>query len=239
MTKAMTTKATMTKAMMIRNLGSVTMPVTMPVMMRSRNMRRRASQAWVSIALAILLLAVAVSPALAQQMIYIPIVAAPDQQGGGDDDSTSDCLLNEFEATLAQAIVSHPDQRRVNPVCHPLLAQAARAKARDMALRGYFSHTNPDGIGPNDLVRQTGYPLPDWYGSGSVNNIESIAGGYTTPELAWTAWQNSSGHRTHLLGTDSFYAGQTAYGLGYYYNEGSPLEHYWVFLSAPLPEAAQ
>ena len=102
-----------------------------------------------------------------------------------------------------------------------------------MARRRYFGHTNPDGFGPNYLVRQAGYVLPSYYGAEpDANNIESIAGGYPTAEATWQGWMSSSGHRDHLLGLTSFWAEQIEYGVGYAYDPTSPYRHYWVVITA-------
>lgn len=180
-----------------------------------------------------------VQPAMAQggYQIFIPSATNDAIIGLGGDPEPSACSLNEQEAVVAQFAENDPGQRRDTMVCDPILAQVARAKARDMALRGYFSHTTPDGEGPNLWVRNAGYQLPDWYGaSASANNIESISAGYSTPEAAWNAWIESQGHRTHVLGTQSFYASQEAYGIGYYFSPDSEYQHYWVFISAPIAE---
>jgi hypothetical protein len=175
-------------------------------------------------------------PVAAQSyQIYVPLVttegSGPKSSGG----EATQCGLNEQELAIAQLMLTDPGQQRSNPICDPILAQVARARARDMALRGYFSHTNPDGEGPNLLAREAGYALPEWYGSNQdANNIESIGGGYSSPEAAWQGWLGSPTHRTHVLATQEFYAQQEAYGVGYYYDPNSPFGYYWVFISAPL-----
>jgi hypothetical protein len=195
----------------------------------------------VCLALALATLLLMPRPASAQEpearsyQLYVPAISTAGP--GGTGSAPEECALNAEETTLAGLVVGDPGQQRDNPVCDPVLAQVARARARDMALRGYLSHTNPDGDGPNLLVREAGYRLPDWYGDKqNSNNIESIGGGHTSANAAFQGWLNSPAHRTHVLGTQSFYADQEAYGVGYYYNADSPLKHYWVFLSAPLPE---
>lgn len=118
-----------------------------------------------------------------------------------------------------------------------LLAQVARERALDLGNRNYFSHVNPEGNGPNFLVRQAGYQLPSWWSTDPAHNyIESIAGGYPTAESAWNAWLKSSGHRRHVLAENDFWAEQTNFGIGYAFVSNSKYCHYWVFLSAP-PES--
>ncbi len=127
-------------------------------------------------------------------------------------------------------------QRRPFLVLDPLLEQVARAKAADLANRDYFDHTNPDGCGPNWLVEQAGYPLPEHYDhSRDGNNIESLAAGYASAGDTWDGWMDSSGHRQHLLATHPFYAEQTHVGIGYVNRPGSRYTHYWVVLTAPPP----
>jgi uncharacterized protein YkwD len=160
-------------------------------------------------------------------LTYIPLLANPIA-------NPTACSLNAQEQAVASLAINHPDQGRKTLDCHPILARVARERALDMGKRGYFSHTNPDGYGPNYLVRQAGYQLPSWWSSEPTTNyIESIAGGYPTPEAAWQAWLNSPGHRRHVLGENEFWAEQTNYGIGYAYVAGSPYRHYWVFITAP------
>jgi len=156
---------------------------------------------------------------------YIPLVTNPNP---------TSCSLNAQEQAVASLAINHPDQGRKTLDCHPILAQVARERALDMGTRRYFSHTNPDGYGPNYLVRQAGYQLPSWWPTEPTENyIESIAGGYPTPEAAWQAWLDSPGHQRHVLGENEFWAEQTNYGIGYAYVAGSPYRHYWVFITAP------
>lgn len=140
---------------------------------------------------------------------------------------------NAQEIAIANYMRQDPNQQRPSLNWNSTLAQVARARALDMATRGYFGHVNPDGYGPNYLVQQAGYQLPSWYDqSPTANNIESIAGGAATPTDVWNLWMSSSSHRTHLLGLDPFYAAQIDYGIGYVYVPGSPFGYYWVVITA-------
>ncbi len=144
-------------------------------------------------------------------------------------------LANE-EQELANCLVrdrgQHRDSRHM--VLDPVLTSVARARAADMAKRHYFSHTNPDGNGPNFLARAAGYPLPpSWGRSRGGNFIESISAGHATAEAAWEAWMRSPMHRTHLLAHSSFYRDQTNFGIGFYSDPASPFRRYWVILTAP------
>lgn len=164
------------------------------------------------------------SPTLSNEdyFVYLPIINTPS------------CILSIEEFTLAFLIATDSNQIRPSMNCNPTLAEVARSRALDMGQRNYFDHVNPDGVGPNYLVSQAGYTLPDgWTTPATLNYIESIASGYPTAGLAFNAWMNSAGHRTHILGQDIFWATQTNFGVGYAYVENSTYKHYWVFISAP------
>ena len=143
--------------------------------------------------------------------------------------------LNAEERQLAARLTGDRGQRRDRSRMHPdpILTAVARARAEDMAKRRYFAHVNPDGSGPNYLVRSAGYSLPSSWGSRSANFIESIGAGYATAEQAWEGWMNSSSHRTHLLASSSFYRDQTNFGIGSYVDPSSPFRRYWVIITAP------
>ncbi len=159
----------------------------------------------------------------ADPFTYLPLILKPPA-----------CQQNSQELQIANYAINHPNQGRQTMTCHPILAQVARERALDLGSRNYFSHVNPDGHGPNFLVRQAGYQLPSWWSTDpSLNYIESIAGGYTTAESAWNAWLNSSGHRRHVLAENDFWAEQTNFGIGYAFVSDSKYGHYWIFLSAP------
>jgi uncharacterized protein YkwD len=88
------------------------------------------------------------------------------------------------------------NSRRADAGCGPLTANAtltsvARAHSADMAARGFFSHTNPDGLDPFERMRAAGY-------NGRIMG-ENIAAGFTTADAVMNAWMNSSGHRANIL----------------------------------------
>lgn len=153
--------------------------------------------------------------------VYLPILYNPS------------CLTAAQEIQLAQLLVEDPQQQRPSLTCNNILAQVAHARAADMAEREYFDHVNPDGYGPNYLVEQAGYILPDFYGDDpQANYIESIAAGNSTVDATWQQWMNSPGHREHLLALNNFYKDQIEYGVGYAYDPNSPYRHYWVIITA-------
>jgi len=161
--------------------------------------------------------------------LYLPMISANAVSAANQA-----CELNAREEAVLKLVAEDPGQQRKEIRCNPVLARVARERARDMATRGYFNHVNPDGYGPNYLVRAAGYSLPDWYDkSDTANNIESIGGGYTDAHAVFQAWLSSEYHRIHVLGTVGFYAEQEEIGIGFYEDADSPYGTYWVFISAP------
>ena len=86
---------------------------------------------------------------------------------------------------------------------------AARLHSMDMAVRGFFDHTNPDGESPWDRVDETDYT---GFASG-----ENIAAGYPDPAAVMEGWMNSPGHCSNIMNPDN-----DELGVGYY--EGD----YWT-----------
>lgn len=73
------------------------------------------------------------------------------------------------------------------------LAQAAQAKAADMAANNYWAHTSPAGKTPWTFIDATGYS----YESAG----ENLAYGFATSNDTITGWMNSPGHRANMLNT--------------------------------------
>ncbi len=72
------------------------------------------------------------------------------------------------------------------------LAQAAQAKANDMAARNYWAHNTPDGSPPWVFINNAGY---------SYNRAgENLACGFNDSTAVITGWYNSPSHRDNLLG---------------------------------------
>jgi uncharacterized protein YkwD len=71
------------------------------------------------------------------------------------------------------------------------LATAAGRHSADMARRGYFSHTTPEGVTFSTRITNAGYR---WSFVG-----ENIALGQRTPAAVMRAWMTSPGHRANIL----------------------------------------
>jgi hypothetical protein len=76
----------------------------------------------------------------------------------------------------------------------PLLQAAAQQKADDMASKGYFAHTSPQGLTPWYWFERVGYNF-DYAG-------ENLAVNFSDSQDVTTAWMNSPEHRANILSTD-------------------------------------
>lgn len=100
------------------------------------------------------------------------------------------------DATVETAVLTLVNQERGKAGCGPLtadsrLATAARLHSEDMAARGFFDHTTPDGVTFDQRITKAGYR---WSGA-----AENIAKGQTTPASVMDSWMHSPGHRANIL----------------------------------------
>lgn len=74
---------------------------------------------------------------------------------------------------------------------NPQLVAVAQAKANDMATKGYFAHTSPEGLDPWHWFKLEGYAF-DYAG-------ENLAVDFADSGDVERAWMNSPTHRQNLL----------------------------------------
>ncbi|MFF5858858.1 sigma-70 family RNA polymerase sigma factor [Streptomyces sp. NPDC012751] len=97
--------------------------------------------------------------------------------------------------TVAQ-VIALVNKERAAAGCGPVtedgqLDGAAQGLSDDMAARGFFDHTDPDGDGPGERITAAGYR---WSTYG-----ENIARGQQSPQAVMDSWMNSPGHRANIL----------------------------------------
>ncbi|MFE7353901.1 CAP domain-containing protein [Streptomyces sp. NPDC057543] len=117
-------------------------------------------------------------------------------------------------ATSAQAaVLALVNQERSKVGCSPVTASATLASlaqnfSDDMAARGFFDHTDPDGRTPWDRASAAGVQ-----GLGG----ENIARGQADAQAVMDAWMNSDGHRANILNCD-----YKTLGVGVHFGAGGP-----------------
>ncbi|MEE1756965.1 CAP domain-containing protein [Streptomyces sp. SP18CS02] len=117
------------------------------------------------------------------------------------------------EAAAEAAVLRLVNAERAKVGCSPLrasssLASLAGSFSKDMAERGFFSHTDPDGATPWDRAQKAGV---------SGLGAENIARGQVDAEAVMDSWMNSEGHRANILNCD-----YTTLGVGVHFEEGGP-----------------
>lgn len=88
------------------------------------------------------------------------------------------------------------------------LAALAGAFSADMAERGFFDHTDPDGDTPWARAEQAGV---------STLGGENIARGQADAAAVMASWMDSDGHRANILNCD-----YTTLGVGVQFGDGGP-----------------
>ena len=116
-------------------------------------------------------------------------------------------------ASAESAVSDIVNKERVKAGCSPLTASSAlsdlaRAHSKDMAARGFFGHTNPDGETPWDRADKAGV-------SGFAG--ENIARGQADAQVVMASWMTSEGHRANILNCDFM-----TLGVGVHIADGGP-----------------
>ncbi|NEB41608.1 CAP domain-containing protein [Streptomyces sp. SID14515] len=120
------------------------------------------------------------------------------------------------DASARTEVLALVNQERAKVGCSPLstsapLTSLAQNFSEDMAARGFFDHTDPDGDTPWDRAAQAGVQ-----GLGA----ENIARGQADAQAVMEAWMNSDGHRENILNCD-----YKTIGIGVHEGSGGP---WWV-----------
>jgi uncharacterized protein YkwD len=138
-----------------------------------------------------------------------------------------DCGLHPKAKQLALLIINDSQQKRSRLSCNLILAQVAAQKAQEMAEKGTVTHY-AGNVGANKRLIDAGYPLPDSYPTLYHNQVEAVAGGFSSADEVWQELKDSDGHRAHMLGEHSFYLEQDEIGVAFYRKWHSPHVEYWV-----------
>lgn len=113
---------------------------------------------------------------------------------------------NFFASIVESVLIQQTNSNRqtthlASLVTDSLLTQAAQARAEDMAKKGYFSHTSPEGYLPWHWFDQVGYKYQ--YAG------ENLAVNFSDSKDTVNAWMESPTHRANIL--DAHY---TRIGIG-------------------------
>ncbi|MCI3224374.1 CAP domain-containing protein [Streptomyces sp. NP-1717] len=116
-------------------------------------------------------------------------------------------------ATAEAEVLALVNEERAKAGCQPLRADTAlnglaEAFSKDMADRGFFDHTDPDGDTPWDRADEAG-----------ITNLggENIARGQADAQAVMASWMASEGHRENILNCD-----YKTIGIGAHFAGGGP-----------------
>jgi uncharacterized protein YkwD len=134
--------------------------------------------------------------ALTAALAALALTAAPASAAGGTcakaDQPLASMSAGEAEAVVLCVTNAERAARGLGTLKRdPRLARTARDHSDDMARRGYFDHTSPDGRTAEDRVNASGYR---WSAYG-----ENLAMGYGTAQEAVAGWVASPAHCRNLL----------------------------------------
>ena len=125
-------------------------------------------------------------------------------------------LIPDLEGRIHALINSERDMKAIKLLpLDDILSGLARTHSEDMAKRGFFSHTNPEGKGPRARLDAAGYECRNHMGENIYqNNLYSsvtVKGKKTTYDWnslekiaagTFKAWIDDPGHRDNILQTD-------------------------------------
>lgn len=111
-------------------------------------------------------------------------------------------ITNAFRARYNQPAVEYS----------ALATRVAQSYTKDMALRDYFSHTNPEGDGPLDRILAGGLDVQ--------KVTENLAAGYPDAIQVLKGWVDSASHRQGMLESNEYL------GVGAYYYADSKYQYY-------------
>jgi uncharacterized protein YkwD len=146
-------------------------------------------RAWTAAAVGAVLSIVLVSPAGARNDRFVTRATATKDAAAS---------VSALEAQVLADVNAVRRQRGLRPLrFSPALARAADAHSRDMARRGYFSHTSPDGAAFWQRVQRF-YPSAGFRAWAVGENLV-----WASPDLnsasALSMWMGSPPHRANLV----------------------------------------
>ncbi|MFF5028152.1 CAP domain-containing protein [Streptomyces collinus] len=138
---------------------------------------------------------------------------APSRTAGKAPTASTPPVTVSRENAVEAEVLKLVNEERAKVGCSALAANSSLSKlaetfSGDMAARGFFDHTDPDGASPWDRAAKAG--VTDLGG-------ENIARGQADAAAVMAAWMNSPGHRANILNCD-----YKTLGVGVHFGSGGP-----------------
>ncbi|MCA1060875.1 cell wall-binding repeat-containing protein [Rossellomorea aquimaris] len=107
-----------------------------------------------------------------------------------------DADMGELKTSMEKQLRDQANALRARHLIAPLkedkeAREVARAHSKDMAVRNYFSHDNPEGLSPFQRLSKAGISY--------TSAGENIAAGQFNAIAVHDEWVNSAGHRKNIL----------------------------------------
>ncbi|OYP20088.1 hypothetical protein CFC35_12115 [Streptomyces sp. FBKL.4005] len=139
--------------------------------------------------------------------------STPSRTATGAPAPASSPVTVSREAVAEAEVLKLVNEERAKVGCSPLAANSSLTKlaesfSDDMAARGFFGHTDPDGRSPWDRAAAAGIT--------SLGG-ENIARGQADAAAVMESWMNSPGHRANILNCDF-----KTLGVGVHFGPGGP-----------------
>ncbi|MFF8407913.1 CAP domain-containing protein [Streptomyces omiyaensis] len=137
---------------------------------------------------------------------------APTTEAPAEETKAAGSTADRADAAEAEVLrLVNVERGKVG--CSPVqrsegLARLAGDFSADMADRGFFDHTDPDGATPWSRAQAAGI---------TSLGAENIARGQVDATAAMVSWMNSDGHRANILNCDF-----TTLGVGVHFADGGP-----------------
>ncbi|WP_416973196.1 CAP domain-containing protein [Streptomyces sp. 4F14] len=152
------------------------------------------------------------TPSKAAEAAEAPAKETPAEKPAAQAPAKAASAVSAELQAAAQVLVL-VNEERAKVGCSALSANSALAGlaqefSEDMAARGFFDHTDPDGKSPWDRASAAG--ISDLAG-------ENIARGQADAASVMEAWMNSPGHKANILNCDF-----KTLGVGVHFGSGGP-----------------
>ena len=108
----------------------------------------------------------------------------------------------EYEQRIVQLINAEREKAGLRRLTvDPILTEAARGRARDMVIRNYYHHYNPEADTIWDEMKKQGYGALFEYAA------DNLCAGSRTPENYHEAFMNSPGHKANIMNPNHTHIG--------------------------------
>ena len=119
-----------------------------------------------------------------------------------ENKAEAEAQQDAHERRVIELINIEREQRGIGTLAWDSRLQAiAKAHSEDMASKGYFEHTNMEGLDYRERAIAAGYRCPNPKWQGVAENLYFGGGIHQRPQAAVESWLGSPGHRRAMLDT--------------------------------------